>query len=256
MDGHIQDYSNFNRPSHAIPEEQVVLDKAPIPFDWKQHHTRFRRSHRGCDIGARYVLFVMDTSGSIGATDFERMKVALSSLSKLFCGDAKIAVITFGHVLHVDFCFDCVGWDKYLAAEAFQHIKYRHGWSTRTGSAAQCVCDVMLNEQCGLPTTESCIDVIFITDGHSNAGLDICETVQCIHNYTNSRGDKTIVTHAIGIGNHINENELNCIADNSGLTHLHPYLKEKYLDFRDFETGIQEVADRIIADIINGTNLC
>lgn len=173
-------------------------------------------------------------------------------------------MVTFGDVLHVDFCFDCFecsrcppGTSKYLAAEAIKYIRYRNGRSTRTGAAAQCVCEKVLTDKCGLPPDASCIDVVFVTDGRSNAGPTVCETVQCIHNYVNSDGSKSIVTHAIGIDN-FRETELNCIAGygNNGLTHVHPYLKEKYVDFDQFEHGIKNVTNRIRDELLNGTSTC
>ncbi len=240
-----------------VPNKQVILDRAPIPYDRTEHRMRSRRSHRGCNIGARYVLFVLDTSGSIGSSNFERMKTAVSNLSTLFCGAPKVAVVTFGDVLHIDFCFNC--FDKYKAAEAIKYLQYRHGPRTRTGSAAQCVCDEVLTSQCGLPPEASCIDVVFITDGQSNAGPEICETVKCIHNRVDSGGHRT-VTHAIGIGGGIDKNELNCISNNNGLTHLHPYYEDnnfhEYRDFEDFEEGIRKLRAAILAQVSRGIYEC
>ncbi len=251
-----------SRPSHGhtIADEQVVLDKAPIPFDWNQHHMRYRRSHRGCNTGARHVLFVLDTSGSIGLPNFKKMKEAVSNLTRLFCGEPKIAVLTFGAALHIDFCFNCIT-NKVLAADAIKYIRYRSGGYTRTGSAAQCVCDRMLTEACGLPSDASCIDVIFITDGQSNRGPDICQAVRCIHDYANVNG-KRIVTHAIGIGN-VDKNELNCIHNNNELTHLHPYFTASdnesihvYTDFEDFAAGVRAIEAKLIEMVMNQQPTC
>ncbi len=77
----------------------------PLPFVWSEHSSRFRRNVVTCD--THYILFVLDTSGSIGSTNFGRMTSAISKLMALFCKPVQAVVMTFSHDFHLEFCFNC-----------------------------------------------------------------------------------------------------------------------------------------------------
>ena len=53
-----------------------------------------------------------------------------------------------------------------------------------------------------------CIDIVFITDGHSNGPLDVYEEIY------NSRlqSDQKMKVHTIGIGDHHNMDEIKCLS--------------------------------------------
>ena len=91
---------------------------------------------------------------------------------------------------------------------AIKSIPFLNKW-TATGDAVQCACDYMLNSPCGFPRTigENApeVDVILITDGHSNDGKDVCTAASCWSSFYN------INVFPIGIGNHVNYRELDCI---------------------------------------------
>ena len=204
---------------------------------------RYKRPATNCQPdGTQHILFMLDTSGSIGKTEFDRMTATLGGLVTLFCKPIKIAVMTFDHDYYVEFCFDCFDntcLGRLDAGIAMSSINYRHGW-THTAGAATCACDFLLTSTCGLDPTANCIDVVFITDGHSNdPSLDICTEVQCLHNRFG------VNTYAIGITNSINEAELDCITNNSiqpGKFHL--------FNFDTFDE-FNEVLDEIIVVLAN-----
>ena len=178
------------RCSTAEPE---TLPVDPTPFNIIEHGARYRRQ-ANCQLGPdefRYILFVLDTSGSIGITSFNRVTALLSQLTPLFCDPIKIAVMTFDHAYFVEFCFDehdNTPLGRVQAGEAISNIPYiREGqgpgtrW-THTAGAAQCVCNYMLTSACGLPVSAGCMDVVFITDGYSNdPSRNICEEIRCLH---------------------------------------------------------------------------
>ena len=120
---------------------------------------------------------MLDTSGSIGQTDFNRMTSALNILVHYFCRPIKIAVMTFSDEHFIESCFNCFGNDcegRDDARDKMQNIPYRGGW-TYTGEATQCACDCMLTTNCGFPDLTTfggpgavCLDVIYVTDGRSN----------------------------------------------------------------------------------------
>ena len=124
-----------------LPKEDVVrTDLDPIPFDWYEHGPRLRsRREATCgDESTQYVLFVLDTSGSIGSSNFERMKRVLALLPGLFCRQVKFAAITFDSYVSIEFCFDCFE-STYNGRSstkiAIENILYRGG-STYTGATA------------------------------------------------------------------------------------------------------------------------
>ena len=169
-------------------------------------HIRHPRQSNKCL--HRSILFALDTSGSIGRESFTRMTKAVSHLVTLFCVPTQFAVMTFSTLLRLEFCFNC--FDNSLpgrraAGQAISNAKYR-GRLTHTGEAARCVCNELLDRyKCGL-WTDSCIDVVFITDGYSNGALEVCREVQCLHNHRY----RSINTYAIGINNY-NEREIKCL---------------------------------------------
>ena len=180
-----------------------------------EHGARYRRQS---DCEYQHILFVLDTSGSIGQEDFDRVTNILGQLTTLFCNKLKIAVMTFDHEYFVEFCFDehdntAIG--RISAGTAISSIPYiRPGqgsetrW-THTAGAAQCVCEYMLTPACDLTDPAAdCINVIFITDGRANdPTLNVCTEIDCLHN----RGG--VDTFAIGIGNR-DELKLECMREN------------------------------------------
>ena len=217
------------------------MDNAPVDFNWEEHHMRFRRQFTEpsqCQPnGTQYVLFLLDTSGSIGEVAFRRETEAISKLIRLFCKPIKVAVMTFDHEFNLEFCFNChdnTCTSRATAAQAIRDIMYRGG-STHTAGATKCACNLLLSETCGLDTRANCISVVYITDGYSNDPiLEICKEVSCLHNRFG------VSTVAIGINN-FNETEIQCIVNGS-----HPISKFAYTNFEEFETSINTILDRLI----------
>ena len=192
----------------------------PEPFDvmyylsTAQVHRRRKRmaSSSRCTNNDRYLLFMLDTSGSIGSATFTRMTANLSELVFYFCGNTKIAAMTFGSHIYHEFCFNCNPVDE--IQNAIKSIPY-HGGGTHTAEALKCACDNILTVPCGLPKRRKyrrCpapIDVVIITDSHSNGELDACEAAKCLHDHPLY----DISTFSIGVGNNVDQNELDCIED-------------------------------------------
>jgi hypothetical protein len=220
------------------------LAEKPIPFDITEHGKRFRRQtlHPHCT-GDQYILFVLDTSGSVGKANFDKVTSVLSELVLFFCSPIKIAVMTFDHEYFAEFCFDCFDnscGGRVDARQAFLDIDYKYDrtgtrW-THTAGAAQCACDFMLTSTCGLPPDAGCIDVVFITDGRSNdPHLDVCQEVRCLHRRYGT------TTFALGIG-HPNPAELECISDADENT-FHIF---NFQNFDKFELVFLELVDKLL----------
>ena len=216
------------------------MDKntAPQEFDVEEHlasirHSRYKRQ----SAKRRYVLFILDNSGSIGAANFNTMVKSLSKLAPLFCGNALFAVMTYDDIMVREFCFDsCDQLDRIngnlvAGAKLFQAIasvQYRNGPKTRSGDAIKCACTDLLHYSCGFynePT--SLIDVIFLTDGQSNRGENVCTATRCLNVFPKERVG--VVT--IGVGDKIDYNELNCIKGDRGAnSHIFDVANSAQLD--------------------------
>ena len=217
---------------------QDLSNTAPLPFNWNEHHTRFRRQTRNCgSSNTQYILFLLDTSGSIGRRDFTRMKNALSELSALVCKPVKIAAMTFNHEFKLEFCFDCFDNNcggRKQTENSIKGIDYRGGL-THTAGATECACSFLLSTRCGLPVDAGCIDVVYITDGESNDPTrEICDEVECLHNRLG------VNTYAMGIGNY-DRNELQCISSASTTTNIF-----SFETFDEFVNATNRVIQRLI----------
>lgn len=220
-------------------------DSNPLPFVWKDDHMLFRRQVRQCESDdVQYILFLIDTSGSIGFSNFRRITEGIGNITALFCKPVQIAMMTFNHEFNLEFCFNC--YDNNLQGrfglkQAISNIQYRGGL-THTGGAAKCACTDLLQQSCGLPQSANCLDIVFITDGKSNdPRLEICEEVRCLHR----RG---LNTFAMGIGNY-NLDELQCIAQASN-----EFSTFQFESFDEFERALKDVVDLLI--VSNGEYSC
>ena len=70
---------HINRRRSTAEPEPLPVD--PTPFNFLEHGTRYRRQDTDCKPdGIQHILFVLDTSGSIGQANFNKVKEALSLL--------------------------------------------------------------------------------------------------------------------------------------------------------------------------------
>ena len=198
-------------------------------------------------------MFVLDTSGSIGPDDFTRMTTALSGFVPLLCDNIRLAILSYSHQLHVEFCFNCHDLcrncftDRVNVASAIQGIQYRGGW-THTGPVTRCVRDYILdpNSGCGVDTSSKCLDIIYVTDGESNGPLSYphtCTEATCLKNHPDWCGRVNI--YAIAIGSRVNQDEIKCLTQN----------KEDSVfnvkDFAAFEQLVSNAHTRLI-DVSSG----
>ena len=222
--------------------ETKPLPVDPAPFNVTEHGSRYRRQSQTCS-GDQYILIILDTSSSIGETEFNRLTDVISDLVLFFCRPIKVAMMTFDHEYFVEFCFDCFDntcSGRAGARNAIRSVDHTFGCSgfrfTHTGGAAKCACDFMLSPACGVTPSADCIDVVFITDGRSNdLSSDVCSDVLCLHNGFG------VTTYVIGIANayHI---ELECITNaDPGQFNLF-----NFQSFDEFEATLQEVTDVLL----------
>ena len=197
---------------HSIPEPQP-LENAPVEFDIHKHGHRYRHTAQ-CEV--QHVLFLLDTSGSIGKRNFKRLTSTLADLVPLFCKSIEIAAMTFSQTHFLEFCFnefdnDCAG--RLGARAAIRSIRYRGG-STHTAEAVQCAFDNILTPSCGLAQDAECVSIVFFTDGMSNGLGNVCEVVEQL------KRQRKFESFSIGIGESTNKEELKCLASDAENTNL------------------------------------
>jgi hypothetical protein len=218
----------------------------PTPFNLKEHGAQYRRQRRSTE--SQHLLFVLDTSGSIGEENFNRITNVLRNMLPAFCSKIKVAVMTFDHEYYVEFCFD--EYENTVEGRAsagnaigfIPYIRPRQGPGTRwthTAGAVNCVCDRMLNSTCGL-LESGCTDVVFITDGAANdPELDVCTEIDCLHD------NPRVSTFVIAIG-FLDEMKLECMRDNTlGPQHYRIF---KFEDFDEFENTFNDLLQILLCD--------
>ena len=199
----------------AVEEDVIAqLDDniVPMPFDLNKelsHIKTHRQKREGTNKKDKYVLYIMDSSGSIGSTNFKDMRNIMAQFSLFYCKGTKIAAMSYSTYVYKNYCFNCDQKNIVTRYNAIKAIPF-HARLTASGDAIQCACDHMLNSPCGFPTTESKkkaseITVVFITDGYSNRGKNVCTAAKCWSSFYN------INVFPIGIGNGVNYRELDCI---------------------------------------------
>ena len=236
--------------------EDHIISK-PIPFDWFEHGPRLRQRRQiQCNNRVQNVLFVLDTSGSIGQTQFDRVKNALAKLTPLFCKQVQFALVTFSSSVHLEFCFDCFQ-NTYEGREdvksAIEKVPYRNG-NTYTGGTARCICEDLIDNHCGIDPSLSptCLDVVFITDGKSNdPSLDVCQEIRCLHNRYG------VNTYAIGINSGSGFQPTYNLAELECIDHYSDAISAfQFEGFSDFEDSITNITTRLVHALPNSPESC
>jgi len=204
----------------ALANEGTMSDTDNIisePFNLEEHLSviRSNRQKRNNPNQKRYVLFVLDSSGSITSMAFSDVKNVVADLSLLFC-DAKIAVLSYSSIVRNEFCFPCYNnwFERHSAIKSIPFLNK----GTATGDALRYGCNYMLNTPCGFPSSRKfnppLVDVIVLTDGKYNRGENPCNAAKCFVNIPDIR----VKILSIGVRNY-DHKELECIEAPSGGSH-------------------------------------
>lgn len=197
----------------SISEEESVMDEDASDHDSfaqlpTQDHTVHRKKRQCTGAATRYVLFILDTSGSIGRTNFNAVKSIIAAISSKLCDHLKVALITYNSEINLEFCFKCYG-KRQDIYNAVMNTQYRGG-TTHTHDAVKCACQTMLSAACGIPKglKQDNIDVVILTDGWHNGPCksQLRNALGCLH------GRSNINTFGIGIGT-VNADAVNALVD-------------------------------------------
>ena len=202
-----------------LVDEEINITKLeddiyPEEFNLDKHLSHAEVHRRKRQTGQNFMLFILDASGSIGTTNFNRMKNVVAGLVEYRC-DQKFAIMSYSNYVYGQYCFNChQPTDRFAINSLVQSIPYSKG-VTASGDAVKCACDYALSSRCGLydsPVVN--VTVIFITDGHSNTGKDVCEAAKCWDTVANRVG--SLYVFPIGVGHSVDWKEVNCIKGNYG----------------------------------------
>ena len=164
------------------------------------------------EIGGLDLVFVLDDSGSINETHFNRTKESVEDIiSSLTIGpdDTRVAVLLFSHRSLLLFNLDEHNNSDSLIEEV-RNISYIGGHETFTAEALELLRTNTLSQVLGLrPSNESRHVAIVITDGRSSDRNATLMQAELLHSETDFR------VFAIGVGDNIDEEELMNIASDS-----------------------------------------
>ena len=161
------------------------------------------------DIGGLDLVFVLDTSGSIGSENFTNAKKSIENIvSSLRIGPNKVAVITFSTDVTLLFNLNTHR-DNATLIKAIREIPYTGGL-TNTAEAIRVLRSEVLSETLGVrPSNESTQIAIIMTDGRSNLPNATKKEAEMLHNQTNFK------VFAVGVGDAVDFSELLNIASST-----------------------------------------
>ena len=192
----LQEHQSLEQLDPTIPVEEFDLEKYVNIIHDNRRKRQIKCTNDTHNATVRYVLFIVDTSGSISKADFDAVKEIIANISDALCDHLKFALLTYSRYIHLEFCFNCYN-DRRDIRSAILRSGYRGG-PTHTTSAIKCACEQILTTSCGLPAgiLTPNIDVILLTDGKHNGPCRsrLSATVECLHNREN------INTFGIGVG--------------------------------------------------------
>ena len=167
---------------------------------------------RGLDLA-----FVLDSSGSVGVSNFQMTKQFAENVTNTFAVGAqetRVGAITFSAFANISFQLNSFT-NRSEIVQAIRDIEY-FGASTNTADALRILRLNLLTTEGGARPPVLAIPrvAIVVTDGRSNVNRS-----QTIPEAENVRGDGIIV-FAVGIGRRINMAELNAMASSPNFVSL------------------------------------
>ena len=155
------------------------------------------------------LFFVLDSSGSIGIESYKIAKEFIANLVSGFTlggNNVRVGLVVFGdRTIGVEFYLDDT-FDQTVVLNKIRNVHYLNE-ATATGDAIMLMVNTGFTEERGARPSHLAIPRvgIVVTDGRQNEGVDV-------HIAAQAARDKSIEMFAFGIGDDINDNELEEIA--------------------------------------------
>ena len=191
----------------------------------------------GCETRGIDLIFVLDSSGSVGSSNFQNVRNFVSNLvSQLEIGpdNTQVGLINFDSSYRVEFHLN-THQDSSSLVRAIANIPYSGG-GTNTAAALT----ILLSEfstvngarqlQEGIPRV-----AIVVTDGHSNSRTATITAANNLH-------ANNIIVYAVGVGSGIDTVELNAIASDPDSQYVHLLSTFNVNELRDLQESLDSEA--------------
>lgn len=162
------------------------------------------------------IFFVLDTSGSVGSSDFQEVKGFVSDFVtglKIGPNDTQVGVILFGRTGTVEFYLNSHSTNASLLT-AIQNIAYRGGSTNTPDGLCKLIREGYTIQHGARLSSASVLRLaVVMTDGRSNEGsvdcsfVNVLQAARAVHSF-----EPSILVYAIGVTNNIDFQELNAIA--------------------------------------------
>ena len=222
--------------------EQLERTESKITFTYNMYLPSIICSHSGCPIKSD-VIFVLDTSASIGPSDFQEViNFTLYFVGDLNIGptDNQVGVILFSDVGETIFNLKTFS-DNQSLFERIKRIDYRRYKGINTNIAdGLCLLLEGFKEENGARLSEGNVFrlAVVMTDGQSNRVSKQCnyssteDVAEKVHNFS-----PPILVFAIGVTDRINDRELQAIATHKEhITYLANFDKRLFMEASDEQT--------------------
>ncbi|XP_064616968.1 uncharacterized protein LOC135480967 [Liolophura sinensis] len=190
-------------------------------------------------------VFILDSSGSVDAMDFEKAKqFVIRWIQAFHIGPAatQLAVLSYSSGVKIEFDLNTYHTSSELISHV-KHIKYMGG-GTDTAHAIRTAVDRSLSTQFGARNNVARA-IILVTDGQSNnhtATVREAARARSMH----------ITMFAIGVGSGIDVNELSDVATDPDCTHV--FLVQDFSKIEDLKQQMQEATCKTKIQVTPGKN--
>ncbi|XP_022079977.1 uncharacterized protein LOC110973441 [Acanthaster planci] len=170
----------------------------------------------GCSVNQIDLVFVLDSSGSVGQSNFEKTKSFVSNVSESFqigADQTRVAVIQYSSSVKVEFHLNTYA-DKTFLQEAIRNITYIGGGTATVSALNVTESQAFLVENGARPDLNSITRAaVVITDGRSQGPAAVAVPADRAR-------EKGITIFAIGVTDNVNVEELNAIANKPNDTYV------------------------------------
>ena len=155
------------------------------------------------------LVFVLDTSGSIRARNFQQVRsfvynFSIELLPSMQSQDtmsrSRLGIITFSDTANEYIALNTT-FDRHQVIRLIQNLPY-HGGNTNTGAGLELMRQQDWREEVSILRV-----ALVFTDGKSNKGDPVEKVSQAVHDHI-----PPIVVYTLGVGKRVNEDELQTIA--------------------------------------------
>ena len=183
-------------PEDIDVENEILADLIQAQEDI---YTNKRKKRRTLPSATRNVIFVVDSSSSIGSSNYRRILNVLGEFASLLCGEVALGMVTYATVIDLEFCPTCLrsldeATYRTNVVNKIKSARY-HAGSTKTGETVKCLSEKLLpSPDCVIRTQP--IQLVFLVDGPSDGCIKASDAIASLE-----ARYPTLETYAIGMGN-------------------------------------------------------